>query len=123
MEFREVVETTGTCRFYRKDAVPEDVLRRVFDGARWAPTGGNRQGVRFVLVRDAGKRRKLRDLYTAALGRGARLPRARLSEEARAPPTLRHLLRRRLRGAAVHLSASDARPAPPRDRSAMSERS
>jgi nitroreductase len=63
MEFREVIETTGTCRFYRPDAVPEDVLRRVFDGTRWAPTGGNRQGVRFVLVRDPGKRRKLRDLY------------------------------------------------------------
>ena len=63
MDFRQVIETTGTCRSYRQDVVPEDVLRRVFDGTRWAPTGGNRQGVRFVLVRDPGKRRRLRDLY------------------------------------------------------------
>ncbi|HZR82814.1 MAG TPA: nitroreductase family protein [Candidatus Binatia bacterium] len=63
MEFREVIQTAGTCRFYRPDPVPEDVLARVFDGARWAPTGGNRQGVRFIAVRDAGKRRRLRDLY------------------------------------------------------------
>jgi nitroreductase len=63
MEFREVIETAGTCRYYRPDAIPEDVLRRVLDGARWAPTGGNRQGVRFLVVRDPGKKRALRDLY------------------------------------------------------------
>src|SRR5215510_7823290 len=63
MDFRQVIETTGTCRFYRPDQVPDDVLARVLDAARWAPTGGNRQGVRFVVVRDAGKRRQLRDWY------------------------------------------------------------
>lgn len=63
MDFRETIETTGTCRFYRTDPVPEDVLRRVLDAARFAPTGGNRQGVRFVVVRDAAKRRALAGLY------------------------------------------------------------
>jgi len=63
MDFREVIETTGSCRHYRPDPVPDDVLARVLDGARYAPTGGNRQGVRFLLVRDADKRRALRDLY------------------------------------------------------------
>lgn len=63
MEFREVVQTTGACRYYRADPVPDGVLARVLDAARWAPTGGNRQGVRFVVVRDAAKRRALRDLY------------------------------------------------------------
>jgi nitroreductase len=63
MDFREVIETTPTCRFYRPDAVPDDVLRRVLDAARWAPTGGNRQGVRFVVVRDPARRRQLKDWY------------------------------------------------------------
>jgi len=63
MEFREVVETTGACRFYRPDPVPDAVLLRVLDAARWAPTGGNRQPVRFVVVRDRDVRRQLRDLY------------------------------------------------------------
>lgn len=63
MDFREVIETTGTCRFFRPDPIPDGVLRRVLDGARFAPTGGNRQGVRFVVVRDAAKRRALKDLY------------------------------------------------------------
>ena len=63
MDFRDVLETTGTCRFYRPDPVPDDVLRRVLDGTRWAPTGGNRQGVRFIAVRDPALRRRLADLY------------------------------------------------------------
>jgi nitroreductase len=63
MEFREVVETTGACRYFRPDPVPDGLLRRALDAARHAPTGGNRQGVRFVVVRDAAKRRRLRDLY------------------------------------------------------------
>lgn len=63
MDFRETIETTGTCRFYTTDPVPDDALRRVLDATRWAPTGGNRQGVRFLVVRDAGKRRALADLY------------------------------------------------------------
>lgn len=63
MDFRAVIETTGTCRFYRPDPIPDDVLARVIDGARFAPTGGNRQGVRFLVVRDAVKRRQLKDWY------------------------------------------------------------
>lgn len=63
MEFRDVLQTTHTCRFYRPDPIPDAVLARVLDGARWAPTGGNRQGVRFVVVRDAAKRRQLKDWY------------------------------------------------------------
>jgi nitroreductase len=63
MEFRDVVRTTSACRHYRPDPVPDEVLARVLDAARWAPTGGNRQGVRFLVVRDPVKRRALRDLY------------------------------------------------------------
>src|SRR5262245_40862905 len=63
MDFREVIETTGACRLHRPDPVPDAVLKRVLDAARYAPTGGNRQGVRFLVVRDAAKRRQLRDLY------------------------------------------------------------
>ena len=63
MQFDEVIETTGTIRFYRADAVPDDVLGRVLDAARHAPSGGNRQPVRFIAVRDAAKKRALKELY------------------------------------------------------------
>lgn len=63
MDFRETIETTHTCRYYRPDPIPADVLRRVVDAARYAPTGGNRQGVRMLVVQDPATRLALRDLY------------------------------------------------------------
>jgi len=63
MTLQEILETTNTCRFYRPDPVPDDVLRRVLDAARFAPSGGNRQPVRFVVVRDAVKKRTLKSWY------------------------------------------------------------
>lgn len=63
MELARVLESAGTCRHYRPDPIPTDVLRRVLDGARWAPTGGNRQPVRFVVVQDPATKQALQDLY------------------------------------------------------------
>lgn len=63
MQFDEVIQSTGTIRFYRNDPVPDAVLARVLDAARYAPSGGNRQPVRFIAVRDTGKKRALKDLY------------------------------------------------------------
>jgi nitroreductase len=63
METLEAMRTTGTCRRFRPDPVPDDVLHRAFDAARFAPQGGNRQPVRWVVVRDPATRRRLRDLY------------------------------------------------------------
>ena len=63
MNFQDVIESTGTCRFYRPDPIPDDVMRRVLDATRFAPSGGNRQPVRFIVVRDAAKRQRLQELY------------------------------------------------------------
>ncbi|HET7654148.1 MAG TPA: nitroreductase family protein [Acidimicrobiales bacterium] len=57
------LRSTGAVRAFRPDAVPDDVVVRVLDTARFAPSGGNRQGWRVVLVKDASVRRSLRDLY------------------------------------------------------------
>ncbi len=63
MELQQILETNGTCRFYRPDPVPDAVLARVLGAIRYAPSGGNRQPVRLVAVRDPAKRRQLRDWY------------------------------------------------------------
>jgi nitroreductase len=59
----EAMSTLRSVRRLRTDPIPEDLLRRALTAATWAPNGGNRQPWRFVVVRDAGKRRTLRDLY------------------------------------------------------------
>ena len=63
MELLDALRTTGAVRDFRPDAVPDDVLHRVLDTARFAPSGGNVQGWRVVVVQDPEKRRRLRDLY------------------------------------------------------------
>lgn len=63
MDTLEAMKSTGTCRFFRPDPVPDDVLLRALEAARFAPQGGNLQPVRWVLVRDAETRRRLKQLY------------------------------------------------------------
>lgn len=52
-----------TSRLFSDEPIDVDVLKGVLDDARFAPSGGNRQGWRVVVVRDAERRRALRDLY------------------------------------------------------------
>ncbi len=59
----ETMRCAPTTRRFASDPVAGEVLRRVLENARYAPSGGNRQGWRVVAVQDAGTRRALRDLY------------------------------------------------------------
>jgi nitroreductase len=43
--------------------VPDDVIHRVLDAARFAPNGGNRQAWKVVVLRDAEVRARIRDVY------------------------------------------------------------
>jgi nitroreductase len=86
----EAMSTTRAVRRLRPDPVPDDVLRRVIQAACWAPTGGNRQPWRVIAVRDAAKKKKLRDLYFPrwdAYEAAARANVARMPEPLRAPET------------------------------------
>jgi len=59
----EVLRTTGAVRDFLPDGVDDDTVGRVLDTARFAPSGGNRQAWRVVVVRDPDVRSALRDLY------------------------------------------------------------
>ena len=63
MELTEAMRTTHACRRYLPDPVPDEVFHRAIDAARFAPQGGNRQAVRFVIVRDLEKKRRLGEWY------------------------------------------------------------
>lgn len=63
IDLYEALRTTRAVRRHRPDPIPDAVLRRVLEAATWAPTGGNAQPWRIVVVRDPAKRRALRDLY------------------------------------------------------------
>jgi nitroreductase len=63
VDLLDTLRSTGAVREFAPDPVPDEVLARVLDTARFAPSGGNRQGWRVVVVRDEDTRRRLRDLY------------------------------------------------------------
>jgi nitroreductase len=59
----ETLRTTGAVRAFRPEPVPEEMLWRVLDTARFAPSGGNRQAWRVVVLRDPEVRLALRQIY------------------------------------------------------------
>jgi nitroreductase len=63
LDLVETLRSTGAAREFDPGAVPDDVVYRILDTARFAPNGGNRQAWRVVVVRDDETRRRLRDLY------------------------------------------------------------
>ena len=52
-------------RYFSEEPVPRELLERVLENARFAPSGGNRQGWRVIVVTDRDTRRRLRELYQA----------------------------------------------------------
>lgn len=59
MDLYEVMRTTAAVREFTDDPLPDDVLHTILDNARFAPSGGNRQGARIVVVREAATRERL----------------------------------------------------------------
>jgi nitroreductase len=66
MELAEVMRTTPATRTFTDEAVPDEVLHRILDHARFAPSGGNRQGWHVVVVKDHQTREQIRELYQAS---------------------------------------------------------
>jgi len=62
VELYEVMRTTSAVRQFTNDPLPDEILYTILDNARFAPSGGNRQGTRIVIIRDRGTRQALVDL-------------------------------------------------------------
>ena len=62
MELYDVMRTTFACREFTGEPVPDEVLHRIVDNARYAPSGGNRQGWRIINVTEPELKEQLADL-------------------------------------------------------------
>jgi nitroreductase len=62
-ELYEVMRSAPSTRDFTDEPIPREVLERVLDNARYAPSGGNRQGWRVIVITDPDIRRRLRELY------------------------------------------------------------
>jgi nitroreductase len=63
LDLVDTLRSTGAARQFHPEPVHDDVLARLLDTARFAPSGGNRQGWRVIVVKDQAARVALRDLY------------------------------------------------------------
>ena len=59
MELKEVIKKRRSVRDYEDTPVPEDKLLRVLEAGRLAPSGGNSQLWKFIVVRDSKRRQQL----------------------------------------------------------------
>jgi nitroreductase len=66
----EGIATTRAIRRFRPDPIPDDDLSSILWHATRAPTGSNRQPVRFVVLRDGTKARQAKALLGEAFRKG-----------------------------------------------------
>jgi nitroreductase len=68
MDLREALYTTRAMRRVRPDPIPLDMQARLLDAAIRAPSGGNQQNWRFLLLDDPERKAALAPLYQHAMG-------------------------------------------------------
>jgi nitroreductase len=61
MDTFEAIYSRRSVRQYKDTPIPDEVLARVLEAARWAPSWANSQCTRYVIVRDTGTKARLAD--------------------------------------------------------------
>lgn len=59
MDVLEAIKTRRSIRKYKPESIPEEKLKTIFEAARLAPSAGNRQPWRFIVVQDPEKKKAL----------------------------------------------------------------
>ena len=67
----DVLISRKSIRRYKPDPVPDEMIDKILEAARWAPTGENYQPWRFIVIRDQETKNKIGDL--AKVGSGSRM--------------------------------------------------
>lgn len=71
VDILDIISSRKSIRRFKPDPIPDEMLDKILEAARWAPTGENYQPWRFVVVRDQETKNKIGDL--AKVGSGSRM--------------------------------------------------
>lgn len=63
MDLYSAMRTTSSCRYFTDEPVDDAIVHRILEHARFASSGGNRQGWRIVVVTDPEQRRRVAELH------------------------------------------------------------
>jgi nitroreductase len=64
VEVFEAIKSRRSIRKYTKDPVPEDLIVKMLDAGRWAPSASNRQPWSLIVLKDEEVRRKVAEATT-----------------------------------------------------------
>lgn len=67
----DVIMSRKSIRRYKPDPIPDEMIDKILEAARWAPTGENYQPWRFIVIRDQETKDRIGRL--AKLGSGSRM--------------------------------------------------
>lgn len=59
MDLLQAMRTNGSVRAFRSDTISDETVVRVLDSARFAPSGGNKQGWHVIVLKDPQLRAKI----------------------------------------------------------------
>src|SRR3989442_4218833 len=59
----EAIHTQRALRYIRPDAIPDSLVRRVLEAGPRAPSGGNQQRWRFIVIKDPETKRWIQERY------------------------------------------------------------
>jgi nitroreductase len=62
MDMLECIEKRRSVSVYKDAPIPDEVLEKILDAGRWAPSGANSQPVELVVVKDRKDRERIRSL-------------------------------------------------------------
>ena len=65
----ELMKTRRSIRRYQEKDVPDELLEKIMEAGRWAPSGDNGQPWRFIVVRDFETKKALSRIATEGSGR------------------------------------------------------
>jgi len=65
----ELINTRRSIRSWQNNKIPDDVIERLIEAAAWAPSAGNRQSVRYIVLEDDDQKMALVKLREKFLGR------------------------------------------------------
>jgi nitroreductase len=68
MDIFKAIKGRRSVRKYKSDSVPDEILERILDAARWAPSAGNIQPWKFIVIRDKKILELLRKVSPGYLG-------------------------------------------------------
>ena len=62
MSVIETIKKRRSIRRFKEDIVSDDLLKKIVEAARWAPSGGNQQPWLFMMVKDAALKEQMQSL-------------------------------------------------------------